>query len=346
MRTLLLALPLLLAGPALALDGVVHVRGEVVTLDSGRGSVRLVPDTAEQRRLIAEFGALEGLQAVVEGRLRESAPDFVVREVVQPRAGELEGLVVERGGALSLVWGENRVALVGPRVELLRSLVNREVQLRAFVFLRDGRTEVAPVAVRALEGGRSGVAATVTGRLEWKDAPTVTDASGRTVTLVGFGSRDVPRGVGLFQGREVAVAGTLFGDALVLDRFVSPAPARLTGRVEGEALVAQDGRRLALLSDSSRNLLALLAKHEGQEVTVKGLASRDAFLVDGVAARAEGQVEASGDFQLPDDGQVWIAQYSAEGGQIVVADGVRGHALAPGYRLSRPTQGIAGALGR
>ncbi len=272
MRTLLLALlPLLLAAPARALDGVVHVRGDVVTLDGGRGEVHLVPGTAERARLLAQFGALEGLHAVVEGHLRER--DLVVSEVVHPKPGELEGLVVERGGALSLVWGERRVPLVGPRAELLRPFVNREVEVRAFVYVRDDRVEVAPVAVRALEGGRVGAPATFTGRLDWKDAPTLTDAAGRVVTLVGFGPREVPRGVGAFEGRDVQVQGTLFGDALVLERFVTPAPAQLTGRVEGGALRAADGRLLTLLG-GPRSL------RDGQEVTVKGLASGDALLVD------------------------------------------------------------------
>lgn len=347
MRSPLLALlPLLVvAAPARAVDGVVRVSGDVVTLETERGAVRLVAGDDERGKLLGQFGALAGLRADVDGRLAKGG--LAVTEVHSPRAAELEGLVVERDGALSFVWGEKRCAIVGPRAALLRPLLNREVELRAFVYLRPGEVEVAPVAVRALEGGREGAAATITGRLDWKEVPTLTDAAGRVVTVIGVGRKDVPRGVGAFEGREVVVDGALFGDQLVLGRFVSPSPARLTGRVDGDALVAADGRRLALLADPDMGFSALFAAQDGQEVTVKGLASREAFFVSGVAARPRGEVRPSAGFELPADGQVWIAKHFADGQQIVVADGAKGHALVDGSTLVRPspTAGLSGALG-
>lgn len=347
MRSLLLALlPLLVAAaPARAVDGVVRVSGDVVTLETERGSVRLVAGDEERGKLLAQFSALAGLRAHVEGRLAKGG--LAVTEVHAPRAAELEGLVVERDGALSFVWGEKRCAIVGPRAALLRPFLNREVELRAFVYLRPDQVDVAPVAVRALEGGREGATATVTGRLDWNEVPTLTDAAGRVVTVVGVGRKDVPRGVGAFEGREVVVDGTLFGDQLVLGRFVTPSPARVSGRVDGDTLVTADGRRLHLLADPDMGFSAVFAAQKGQEVTVKGLASREAFFVDGVAARPLGEVHPSADFRLPADGQVWIAKALPDGRQIVVADGVKGHALVDGTSLVRPspTAGLSGALG-
>lgn len=352
MRTLLLALlPLLLAAPARALSGRVELLGQAVALEREDGPVLLRAEDEDGRRALEHLAGLAGLPVRVDGR--PTSAGFVVTALESPVQHAGEVLVVARAGQpdqLQVVLEGRPLLVVGPRAGLLRAHVGHEVAVRGWFFLDADGAEVvacAPVGVRRVEGGRAGRAERVVGALGVGDAWTVVTRDGRRVTLVAA-KGVLPRALSAFAGREVELDGTRFvgaaGDVLVVERLVSPAPARLTGRLVGQALRVE-GRELDLLGDDHVGLLDLLKGRAGQEVTLKGLASSTALHVDGVAAEVEGPVEGEKGFALPADGQVWISQ-AGRGGSIVTADGQPGFAHAERARVGvRPTRGLAGVVG-
>jgi hypothetical protein len=199
-----------------------------------------------------------------------------------------------------------------------------------------------------------GRAGRVTGTLRaGGDAFTLVDGEGRAFTI-GGGEGVLPLALDAFDGRDgVELEGTIVAGedrarpTLLVERVLSPAPARLTGRVTKGALRV-GGRELTLLGEDHRGLLDLLAGLDGQEVTLKGFASATALHVEGVAARVEGPVAGTKGFQAPADGQVWISLAGRGGGAIVTADGQPGYAQVPADRIApapRPTHGLAGSLG-
>jgi len=353
MRPLLLALlPLLLAAPAHALSGRVRVLNHAVTLEREGGSVLLLAQDGDGREVLAQLGRLEGLPVRVDGR--QTPAGFVVTELDSPVRHEADVLVVARPGQpdqLQVVLEGLQLAVVGPQAALLRPHVGQEVQLRGWFFVASDGAQLeacAPVAARRAEGARVGRAARVAGALGAGLTWTVA-RDGRTVTLVAA-KGVLPRSLAAFAGRDVEVEGTLFAghatraDVLLVERLVSPAPARLTGQVAGRALRV-DGREVELLGDDHVGLLDLLKQLEGKEVTVKGLASSTALHVDGVAGQVDGPVEGHEGFELPADGRVWISQ-AGRGGSIVTADGQPGYADVERarVRLAQPTRGLAGVL--
>ncbi len=352
MRPLLLALlPLLLAAPAHALSGRVGVLGQAVTLERADGPVLLLAEDADGRDLLSQLRRLEGLPVRVDGR--QTPAGFVVTELDSPVRHEADVLVVARGEQLQVVMEGLPLAVVGRQAALLRQHVGQEVQLRGWFFVASDGAQLeacAPVTARRAEGARVGRAARVTGTLGGSLTYTIARDDGLTVSLVAPKGL-LPRSLAAFKGREVAVEGTLFAghatraDVLLAEKLVSPGPARLNGRVAGRVLRV-DGRDVELLGDDHVGLLDLLKGLEGQEVTVKGLASSTAIHVDGVAAHVDGAVEGHEGFELPQDGQVWISQ-AGRGGSIVTADGQPGYALAERARVrpAQPTRGMAGVLG-
>ncbi len=355
MRTLLSLLSLLLlAAPAHAgLRGRVRVLGDAVTLEREGGSKLLLAADADGRRALEQLAQFPGQLVVVDGRAE--AAGFVVTGIVSPTRHEVDVVVGARPGrpgeVVVRMGTSGGMVVVGPNAGLLTPLVNHEVRLRGWFFLdQDGALPDTcyPVAVKDTKVvGRAG---RVSGTLRTGDDWTLTDADGHVFTVAG-GEGVLPRDLGSFHGRDgVELEGAIVEEGgrstLLVERVLAPVDVLLTGRVVGGKLRAE-GRERTLFGREDYALAPLVATAEGQEVTVRGLATPGLLFVRGVAGRVTGKPLPEERFHVPADGQVWIAKSGGEW-SVIVADGQPDFALiAPAdvAITARPTKGLSGALG-